>query len=205
MASKKIVVLISGSGSNLQALIDAEQKGELGCGKITLVVSNKKNAYGLTRASNASIPTFVQTLKQYKDAGKTREDFDHDLAQHIERTEAPDLIVLAGWMHILSPAFIDMFRGRIINLHPALPGELDGAHAIDRAYEEFKEGKRLSTGVMVHYVIPEVDKGKPIMTQVIPCVEGDTLEDLENRIHAAEHQILPRAVKQVLAGSGQTQ
>ncbi|KAJ2718522.1 phosphoribosylglycinamide formyltransferase [Coemansia sp. Benny D115] len=195
---KKIVVLISGSGSNLQALIDAQQQGELGPGKITLVVSNKKAAYGLTRAATAGIPTYVQTLKQYKDMGKTRQDFDIDLAEHIQRTEAPDLIVLAGWMHILSAGFIDVFRGRIINLHPALPGELDGAHAIDRAYEEFTQGKRKNTGVMVHYVIPEVDKGQPILTQEVPCVEGDSLEDLENRIHAVEHKVLPKAVKLVL-------
>ncbi|KAJ1648667.1 phosphoribosylglycinamide formyltransferase [Coemansia erecta] len=196
-ASKKIVVLISGSGSNLQALIDAEKRGELG-GKITLVVSNKKSAYGLTRASEASIPTYVQMLKDYKAAGKTRADFDRDLAEHIETTQAPDLIVLAGWMHILSPAFIDRLSGRIINLHPALPGELDGAHAIDRAYEEFKAGNRSRTGVMVHYVIPEVDKGEPIMTQEVPCKHGDLLEDLETRIHAVEHQILPKAVCAVL-------
>ncbi|KAJ2040291.1 phosphoribosylglycinamide formyltransferase [Coemansia sp. S3946] len=196
--TKKIVVLISGSGSNLQALIDAERQGELGSGTITLVVSNKKSAYGLTRAAEASIPTHVRTLKEYKDAGKTREDFDRELAEHIEESQHPDLIVLAGWMHILSPAFVDRFRGKIINLHPALPGELDGAHAIDRAYSEFKAGERTKTGVMVHFVIPEVDKGKPILTQDIPCVEGDSLEDLENRIHVVEHEILPKAVKLVL-------
>ncbi|KAJ2601161.1 phosphoribosylglycinamide formyltransferase [Coemansia sp. RSA 1721] len=196
-SNKKIVVLISGSGSNLQALIDAEKRGELG-GKITLVVSNKKSAYGLTRAAAANVPTYVQLLKDYRTAGKTREDFDRDLAHHIQDTHAPDLVVLAGWMHILSPAFIDCFAGRIINLHPALPGELDGAHAIDRAYEEFKAGKRSRTGIMVHHVIPEVDKGAPIMTQEIPCVAGDSLEDLEARIHAAEHQILPKAVRAVL-------
>ncbi|KAJ1732718.1 phosphoribosylglycinamide formyltransferase [Coemansia sp. Benny D160-2] len=195
--AKKIVVLISGSGTNLQALIDAEKQGVLG-GKITLVVSNKKAAYGLTRAADAGIPTFIQTLKEYRDSGKSREDFDCDLAKHIASTQTPDLVVLAGWMHILSPAFINFFSGKIINLHPALPGELDGAHAIDRAYSEFVDGQRTETGVMVHYVIPEVDKGEPILTQKVPCVEGDSLEDLENRIHAVEHQILPKAVKLVL-------
>ncbi|KAJ2558134.1 phosphoribosylglycinamide formyltransferase [Coemansia sp. RSA 1933] len=194
---KRIVVLISGSGTNLQALIDAEKQGQLG-GKIGLVVSNKKSAYGLVRASDAGIPTFTQTLKEYRDSGKSREDFDRDLAEHITSTQNPDLIVLAGWMHILSPVFIDAFRGKIINLHPALPGELDGAHAIDRAYREFADGKRTGTGVMVHYVIPEVDKGEPILTQQVPCVEGDSLQDLENRIHAVEHEILPKAVKLVL-------
>ncbi|KAJ2510927.1 phosphoribosylglycinamide formyltransferase [Coemansia sp. RSA 2049] len=195
--TKKIVVLISGSGTNLQALIDAEKQGVLG-GKITLVVSNKKAAYGLTRAADAGIPTFIQTLKEYRDSGKRREDFDCDLAKHITSTQTPDLVVLAGWMHILSPAFINFFSGKIINLHPALPGELDGAHAIDRAYSEFVDGQRTETGVMVHYVIPEVDKGEPILTQKVPCVEGDSLEDLESRIHAVEHQILPKAVKLVL-------
>ncbi|KAJ2613643.1 phosphoribosylglycinamide formyltransferase [Coemansia sp. RSA 1365] len=194
---KNIVVLISGSGSNLQALINAEAKGQLG-GRISLVVSNKKAAYGLVRAAEANIPTLVRTLKEYKDNGKSREDYDRDLAAHIEATQTPDLIVLAGWMHILSPAFIDQFRDKIINLHPALPGELDGAHAIDRAYEEFKAGTRTRTGIMVHHVIPEVDKGDPILTMEIPCVAGDTLETLEERIHAAEHQILPRAVRLVL-------
>ncbi|KAI9482301.1 Bifunctional purine biosynthetic protein ADE5,7 [Coemansia sp. RSA 1290] len=196
---KNIIVLISGSGSNLQALINAEQQGGLG-GHISLVVSNKKAAYGLERAANAAIPTAVRTLKQYKDAGKSREDYDRDLAEFIA-SHSPDLIVLAGWMHILSPAFIDRFPNKIINLHPALPGELDGAHAIERAYDEFKAGTRTRTGVMVHYVIPEVDKGSPILIEQVPCKEGDLLEDLESRIHSVEHEILPRAVKQVLQGS----
>ncbi|KAJ1995438.1 phosphoribosylglycinamide formyltransferase [Coemansia spiralis] len=197
--TKRIVVLISGSGTNLQALIDAERQGKLG-GKIALVVSNKKSAYGLTRATEAGIPIFTQTLKAYKDAGKSREDFDRDLASHIALTQNPDLVVLAGWMHILSPAFIDTFSGKIINLHPALPGELDGAHAIERAYNEFVAGTRTRTGVMVHYVIPEVDKGKPILVQEVACAEGDSLEDLENRIHTVEHEILPKAARLVLSG-----
>ncbi|KAJ2758530.1 phosphoribosylglycinamide formyltransferase [Coemansia nantahalensis] len=197
--AKRIVVLVSGSGTNLQALIDAGRAGQLG-GEIALVVSNKRSAYGLTRAAEASIPTYVSTLKEYRDAGRSREDYDRDLAEHIASTLAPDLVVLAGWMHILSPAFIDRFPGKIINLHPALPGELDGAHAIDRAFEEFKAGTRTGTGAMVHYVIPQVDKGEPILVEHIPCVPGDTLESLEERIHAVEHQLLPRAVAQILRG-----
>ncbi|KAJ2780783.1 phosphoribosylglycinamide formyltransferase [Coemansia javaensis] len=196
---KKIVVLISGSGTNLQALIDAERQGRLG-GSIALVVSNRKGAYGLVRAAEAGIPTAVRTLKEYRDAGRSREEYDRDLAEHIAATQAPDLVVLAGWMHILSPAFIDRFSRRIVNLHPALPGELDGAHAIDRAYAEFAAGRRTRTGIMVHYVIPEVDKGEPILVEEVPCVEGDTLEALEARIHAAEHRLLPQAVSLVLQG-----
>ncbi|KAJ1862385.1 phosphoribosylglycinamide formyltransferase [Coemansia sp. RSA 2703] len=197
--SKKIVVLISGSGTNLQALIDAQQRDSLG-GHIALVVSNRTSALGLTRATTAGIPTYTQTLRAFRDQGKTREDYDLELATRVSEY-TPDLVVLAGWMHILSPAFIDRFNGRIINLHPALPGELEGAHAIDRAYDEFKRGVRSRTGVMVHYVIPEVDKGEPIVTQEVPCQEGDSLEDLEARIHAVEHQLLPRAVRLVLEPS----
>ncbi|KAJ1732763.1 phosphoribosylglycinamide formyltransferase [Coemansia biformis] len=197
--AKQIVVLVSGSGTNLQALIDAERAGQLG-GTIALVVSNRKGAYGLVRAAEASIPTLVRTLKEYRDAGRSREEYDRDLAEHIAATLEPDLVVLAGWMHILSPAFINRFRGKIINLHPALPGELDGAHAIDRAYAEFVAGSRTRTGAMVHYVIPEVDKGEPILVEEVPCVAGDTLESLESRIHAVEHQLLPKAVRHVLQG-----
>ncbi|KAJ1836581.1 phosphoribosylglycinamide formyltransferase [Coemansia sp. RSA 2711] len=193
--SKRIVVLISGSGSNLQALIDAQRQDRLG-GRIVLVVSNKPCAYGLERAAAADIPTAVLSLKAHRDAGKTRADYDRALADAIA-AHAPDLLVLAGWMLILSPAFIDRFP-RIINLHPALPGELDGAHAIDRAYREFCAGSRSRTGAMVHYVIPEVDKGAPILVEEVPCAAGDRLEDLEARIHAVEHRILPRAVRMVL-------
>ncbi|KAJ3299562.1 hypothetical protein HK104_008448 [Borealophlyctis nickersoniae] len=207
----RIVVLISGNGSNLQAIIDAIKAGSLNA-RIALVLSNKKAAYGLTRASEANIPTAVLTLKSFRDAGKSRTDYDIATADLIkERLAAdaakngsnpatppnlPDLIVLAGWMHILSPAFLAQFpTGRVINLHPALPGAFDGAHAIDRAFQAFKEGKIKETGVMVHKVIPEVDRGEVILQEAVPIFEDDTLEALEQRIHGVEHRLIVEGTK----------
>ncbi|CAG8443929.1 10862_t:CDS:1 [Ambispora leptoticha] len=190
--SNSIIVLISGNGSNLQALIDAAKDSTLNA-TITLVVSNKKSAYGLVRAAEAGIPTLVLTLKEYIDIGKSRVDYDIALAKKIKELN-PDLLVLAGWMHILSKEFIDYFPEQIINLHPALPGQFDGAHAIERAYEAFKRGEITETGVMVHKVIPEVDKGEPLLVERVPILESDTLEDLEARIHSVEHRLIVQAV-----------
>lgn len=191
MSEKKIVVLISGSGSNLQALIDAGLP-------IALVVSNKKDAYGLVRAANANIPTLVFTLKPYKDAGKSRAEYDVDLAKEIKKlVPYPDVVVLAGFMHILSESFINEFS-TIINLHPALPGQFDGAHAIERAFNAFKEGKITHSGVMVHRVIPEVDRGQPLLSKEVPFLENDTLETFEARLHATEHELIVQATKNLI-------
>jgi phosphoribosylglycinamide formyltransferase len=198
---KKIAVLISGNGSNLQALIDATINKTL-LAEISVVVSNSSKAYGLQRASDHHIKTVVQTLKSFKDQGKTRLDYDLELVKviksHFVEESGPDLIVLAGFMHILSKEFIDAFPQRIINLHPALPGAFDGAHAIDRAFEAFQKGEISETGIMVHYVIPEVDRGQVILVQKIPILEKDTLEALETRIHQEEHKLIVGAVKKVL-------
>ena len=126
---KRIVVLISGNGSNLQALLDnIHGKGDA---EIVLVLSNRKAAYGLERARQMNVPTAVMTLKAYRDEGKTRDDYDAALAEAVLHQQ-PDLVVLAGWMHILSTVFLQRLRGRVINLHPALPGMFDGANAIHR-------------------------------------------------------------------------
>lgn len=194
----KIIVLISGNGSNLQALIDATTTNSNSTSpslpslpaEITLVVSNKSTAFGLQRAQQAGIPTKVFPLKPYKDAGKTREQYDTDLGLFLA-SQNPDLVVLAGWMHILSRAFLDALKEDIvINLHPALPGEFDGAHAIERAFEAYKRGEIKRTGVMVHRVIPEVDRGEVVLMKEIPIEEEDTLERLEERIHEVEHVVI---------------
>ncbi|KAI7889174.1 phosphoribosylglycinamide formyltransferase [Mucor mucedo] len=184
-----IVVLISGSGTNLQALINATQEGSLK-GNIIAVVSNRKNAFGLERAKKAGIPTETFSLKQFKDNGKTRVDFDIYVAKTIQEKYHPDLVILAGWMHILSPEFLSFFTNNVMNLHPALPGQFDGAHAIDRAFEAFKKGEVKNTGIMVHKVIADVDRGDVILQREVPIYETDTLEDLENRIHSFEHQLI---------------
>jgi phosphoribosylglycinamide formyltransferase len=189
----RIVVLISGSGTNLQAIIDATQRGDLKA-EIALVVSNKQAAYGLKRAEAAGIPTKVFSLKKFKDQGKSRVDFDVHVANSIAEYK-PDLVVLAGWMHILSPEFLQVFPNNVINLHPALPGQFDGAHAIDRAYDAFKKGEITETGVMVHKVIAAVDQGQVITQEPVPIYSSDSLEDLENRIHSVEHGLIVKGAQ----------
>jgi formyltetrahydrofolate-dependent phosphoribosylglycinamide formyltransferase len=194
----RIVVLISGSGSNLQALMDAVQDGRLQA-QIALVVSNRKTAFGLERAERAGIPTLYFPLKPYRDAGKSREEYDTDLASRIA-AHAPDLIVLAGWMHIDSGAMIDRFPNKIINLHPALPGEFPGAHGLEDAFQAWLEGKITQSGCMVHFVIRELDAGPVIGTREVKFQAGDTLESFSQRVHAAEHELIVQAVNTVLNG-----
>ena len=192
----RVVVLISGGGSNLQALINATQNGTLGA-EIVLVVSNRKAAFGLERARSAGIPTLYFPLKPYRDAGQPREDYDTDLTERISHA-TPDLIVLAGWMHIDSGPLIDRFPGRIINLHPALPGEFPGAHAIEDAYNAWLEGRITRSGCMVHHVIRELDAGPVIAQREVGFQPNDTLESFSARLHAAEHALLVEATRTVL-------
>lgn len=194
----RLVVMISGSGTNLQAIMDAIAAGTL-AGEIVLVVSNRKAAYGLVRAEQAGIPTLYFPLKPYSDTGKDRAQYDVDLAQAI-LPYTPDLIVLAGWMHILGPAFLDCFPRRVINLHPALPGAFAGINAIERTFEAYQRGEVTGGGCMVHYAIPEVDAGAVIVQEAVPIDPGDTLADFEARLHAAEHRLIVEAVRRCIAG-----
>jgi formyltetrahydrofolate-dependent phosphoribosylglycinamide formyltransferase len=181
---------VSGSGTNLQALIDA--RAALNA-EIALVVSNRKAAYALERAAAAHIPTLYFPLQGYVD----RERYDADLAEQVA-ARSPDLIVLAGWMHILSPAFLNRFPRKVINLHPALLGAFPGVDAIRRAYEAHERGEIDHTGVMVHYVIPEVDAGAVIAQTPVHFRPGEPLEDFERRIHLCEHELIVRAAGIVL-------
>lgn len=188
----QVVVLVSGSGSNLQALIDSDLEM-----RIVLIVSNRKAAFALERATAASIPTLYAPLKPFADAGRPRAEYDADLAQKIKLLE-PDLIVLAGWMHVFTPVFLESVRVPVINLHPALPGQFAGAHAIEDAYSAWQIGKITQSGCMVHHVIPELDAGEAIATRVVPFVAGDTLETYAERLHAAEHELIVVATRTVL-------
>jgi formyltetrahydrofolate-dependent phosphoribosylglycinamide formyltransferase len=192
----RLVMLISGSGTNLQAIIDAIKARKLDA-EIVLVVSNRKAAYGLIRAENARIPTLYSALKPYLEDGRGRESYDHDLAEQIQAWK-PDLIVLAGWMHVLSPAFLEHYTNRVINLHPALPGAFPGTDAIQRTYEAYQRGEVEHGGCMVHYVIPEVDAGEVIAQAVVPIEPDDTLAQFESRMHEAEHRLIVEAIQKAL-------
>ena len=189
----KLVVFISGAGSNLQAILDAIAAGQLSA-QMALVVSNRKAAYGLTRAEHAVVPTLYFPLKPYLDQGLSRERYDLDLAERISQY-SPDLVVLAGWMHVLSAAFLERFANRVINLHPALPGAFPGTEAIRRTYEAYLRGEVDSGGCMVHYVVPEIDAGSVIAQANVPIHPDDTLESFEARMHMTEHKLIVEAIR----------
>jgi formyltetrahydrofolate-dependent phosphoribosylglycinamide formyltransferase len=191
--SHRLVVFISGSGSNLQAILDATAEGRLNA-EVVLIASNRKKAYGLSRAEKAGVPTLYFPLKPYRQAGKIREEYDADLAKHVIKYQ-PDLIVLAGWMHILSPAFLNRFPNRVINLHPALPGTFVGVGGIEWAFEAYQKGHLEHGGCMVHYVIPEVDAGRVIAQAPVPILPDDTLDTYEKRVHATEHRLIVEAIQ----------
>lgn len=191
----RIVVMVSGSGSNLQAILDAIQAGDLAA-EVVLVVSNRRAAYALERAQKANVPTLYFPLKPYRDQGLDRTQYDADLAAEIRRYN-PDLIVLAGWMHVLSPAFLDQFPRKAINLHPALPGTFPGVEGIQRAFEAYQRGEIAYSGCMVHYASPAVDAGDVIEQAIVPIEPDDTLETFEARMHAAEHRIIVAAIRTV--------
>lgn len=194
----RLAVLISGSGTNLQAILDACASGDLPDTQVAVVVSNRIAAYGLQRAKACGVPTLYHPLKPYRDAGRPREEYDADLAAKLA-PYAVALVCLAGWMHVFSMAFLKHYPQRVINIHPALPGAFPGMHAIERAYEAYRRGEISHTGVMVHYAPDEgVDVGPVIVQRVVPICPDDTLETLEARIHATEHALYIEAIRQVL-------
>ena len=181
----RFVVLISGNGTNLQAILDACRTDELPA-QVVGVVSNKADAYGLVRVEKAGIPTVVLEKAKVQD----RREYDAVLAEKVAAF-APDWIVLAGWMRILTSVFLDRFPGQVINLHPALPGTFPGTHAIQRAYEAWQKGETDRSGVMVHLVPDEnVDVGPILAVDEILFNVGETLEAFEERVHAVEHRLL---------------
>jgi len=198
MASPRVVVMVSGSGTNLQAILDAAGSGDL-LAQVVLVVSNRSDAFGLERAARAGVPSLYFPLKPYREGGKSRRQYDADLAAAIE-AHRPNLVVLAGWMHVLSEAFLNRFPRQVINLHPALPGMYAGTHAIERAFRDYQEGKISHSGCMVHYAIPEVDAGEVLVRRVVPILPDDTLDSFERRMHANEHEIIVEATRMALHG-----
>ena len=190
-------------GTNLQALIDAQNTEALPNATIVLVLSNRKAAFGLTRAAQANPPieTSYLALQPYLKAHptKTRDDYDAQLASIVLRSQ-PDLIVLAGWMHVFGDGFLNLVPVPVINLHPALPGAFDGANAIQRAYDAFQNGEITHTGVMVHRVIKDVDKGEPVIVKEVEIFKGEPIETFEERLHKTEWQVIVTATRKVLDG-----
>ncbi|KAE8371269.1 formyl transferase [Aspergillus bertholletiae] len=197
----RLTVLISGNGSNLQTVIDQQIAGKLSV-NIVRVLSNRKDAFGLERARRVNIPTQYHNLVKYKKQHPAtpegiqaaREEYDAELARLV-LADSPDMVACLGFMHVLSPRFLEPLEAakvKIINLHPALPGAFNGAHAIERAHTAWLEGKIDKTGVMIHKVISEVDMGTPIVVREIPFVKGEdeNLEHFEEKVHAVEWEVV---------------
>jgi len=185
-----IGVLISGRGSNLQALIDAQRRGELGAGRIGLVFSNVEDAPGLERARRAGIPVAFRDHR-----GRGREAFDAEVCE-ILKAHRVELVCLAGYMRLLSPVLLSAFPGRILNVHPALLPAFPGRQAQRQALEH---GARVS-GATVHLVDENLDAGPIVEQEAVRVLSRDTEETLAARILEAEHRIYPRAVRAMLEG-----
>lgn len=191
--SSRLVILISGNGSNLQAILDACASGELPASVVS-VISNKADAYGLTRARNAG----VEAIYFAKQENETRGEYDTRLAKLVT-SKHPDWIILAGWMRILTSSFLDHFQNRVINLHPALPNMFPGTHAIERAFRAYQRGEIEHTGVMVHLVPDEgVDNGPVLGQEEIHFRPDETLEQFEERVHEVEHKLSVNTLKSIL-------
>lgn len=180
-----VVVLLSGTGSNLQALIDSTQAGD-NPARISAVISNRADAYGLERARKAGIPTEALDHSGFEG----REAFDAALIELIDQYQ-PQLVVLAGFMRILSADFVRHYQGRLLNIHPSLLPRYKGLHTHRRALE----AADAEHGCSVHFVTEELDGGPLVVQAVIPVQLGDTPQTLAQRVHTQEHQIYPLAVR----------
>lgn len=181
----RVVVLISGGGSNLQAIIDATEAGHLPV-TLSAVISNKADAGGLQRAENHNIPARVLDHTHFE----SRKMFDQALMSIIDEYQA-DLVVLAGFMRILTPEFTRHYRGRMLNIHPSLLPKYQGLHTHQRALDA---GDKVH-GVTVHFVTEELDGGPKIMQAEVPVLPGDTAETLAARVLVQEHRIYPEVIR----------
>lgn len=188
MTKKRVAVLISGSGSNLQALIDAARKADYPA-KIAMVISNKEDAFGLTRAQNAGIETKVIDHRSYP----SREVYDNAL-NGILRDYKIDLVCLAGFMRVLSPSFVAHWQGKMINIHPSLLPDYKGLHTHARV---IAAGEKES-GCTVHWVSAGVDEGDIILQARVPVLDDDTAETLAARVLKEEHKIYPQALRAII-------
>jgi phosphoribosylglycinamide formyltransferase-1 len=191
MVRRRVAILISGRGSNMAALIAAAKPSSFPA-EIALVISNQAEARGLVLAREADIPTAIVDHKPY---GKDREAFERALTGELEAYRI-DLICLAGFMRLFTPAFVRTWSGRMLNVHPSLLPCFKGLQPQRRALEA---GVKVS-GATVHFVVPETDAGPIVAQAAVPVLESDTPETLEERILVAEHRIYPEALRLVAAG-----
>ena len=181
----RIVVLLSGSGSNLQSLLDQSRRGQLDA-SVVAVIANRADAFGLQRAAGAGIPHQLIDHREFTD----RESFDRALATAIDQYQ-PDLVILAGFMRILSAGFVDHFRGRLLNIHPSLLPRYPGLHTHQRALDQ---GDR-EAGATVHFVTEELDGGPAVVQARVPILPGDDADRLAKRVLVQEHRIYPLAAQ----------
>ena len=190
MAEKlKVGVLLSGSGTNFQAIIDAAAQGLPV--EVVQVVSSRPDAYGITRAQEANIPVLVMNRDKYADPAAA----DAQIVDVLKAAGA-EYVVMAGYMRMVTPVMLDAFPNRVLNLHPALLPSFKGAHAIADA---FAAGVKV-TGVTVHFANEDYDKGPIVAQEPVRVAEDDTLESLEARIHEVEHELYPRVLGWIAAG-----
>ena len=182
----KIAVLVSGSGTNLQTLIEQLHQDETSGIKIAVVISDRRKAYALTRAKLVGIPTHVVRTQDFAN----RLDFDAEISRIIEHS-AVELIVLAGFMKLFQPPFVQKYRNRILNVHPTLLPAFPGAHPVA---DTLAYGVKIA-GVTVHFVDEDVDSGPIIAQSAVPVLDTDDEESLHNRIQVAEHKLYPEVIK----------
>jgi phosphoribosylglycinamide formyltransferase 1 len=185
----RIVVMVSGNGSNLQALLDACADGRI-AGRVVAVVSNRADVFALQRADAAGVPA----VHIGPAPAEPRAEYDARLADVVAGFE-PDLVVLAGWMRVLTMSFLGWFPNQVINLHPALPGDLPGTDSIRRAWDSALAGERGSTGVMVHLVPDDgIDDGPTLATRAVAIDTSGSFEAFETTMHTVEHEVLVATV-----------
>ncbi|MBI1977088.1 MAG: phosphoribosylglycinamide formyltransferase [Candidatus Omnitrophica bacterium] len=188
LSQARLAVLCSGFGSNLQAIIDAVRSGRLSV-QIASVISDNPDAYAITRARQNNISCVLLNPKEYS----TRSAMDQAILSELGKYQA-DWVILAGFMRLLGPQVVAAYRNRILNIHPALLPSFPGTHAIKRAWE----AKVPVTGVTVHFVDEGIDTGPIILQEEVKILDGESLENLEKRIHEVEHRLYPKAIQQVI-------
>lgn len=181
---KSIVVLVSGNGSNLQAIIDNISQQKIH-GKVVAVFANKQNAYGLTRAENANIPAIFINHKEFA----SREDYDNEMMKSIDQY-SPDLIVLAGFMRILTPKFVEHYQGKMLNIHPSLLPKYKGLDTHQRAIDAGDK----EHGASVHFVTAELDGGPVVLQSKVPIFASQDAEELADRVQQQERQMYPLVI-----------